>query len=212
MPNKHQYFGGKMFTRDEGTGYYLCSSKSADGTRKRMHVYVWEYYNGAVPIGCHIHHKDEDKSNNDISNLELKIGTEHLAFHAKENAEKNYGKVVQNLKGNASPKAKEWHGSNEGHEWHKSHYDKMKKKLYVNKKFVCICCGREFVGRDNGHTKFCSNNCKSKHRRMEGIDNIEMECIVCGKKFIKNKYAKTQACSKECGTKLRIYSRNQIHW
>ena len=62
MADKHQYFNGKMFTRDEDTGYYLCSSKSADGSRKRMHVYVWEYYNGFVPSGYHVHHKDEDKN------------------------------------------------------------------------------------------------------------------------------------------------------
>ncbi len=211
MADKHQYFNGKMFTRDENTGYYLCSSKSADGSRNRMHVYVWEYYNGSVPDGYHVHHKDEDKSNNDISNLELKIGVEHLAFHAKENAERNRDRVIQNLNENASPKAKEWHGSAEGREWHKSHYEKMKSKLYRKQKFQCIVCGKGFESTQV-NAKFCSNNCKSKHRRTEGIDNIETECVVCGKKFVKNRYSKKETCSRECGTKLLVYRRNKIHW
>lgn len=211
MADKHQYFNGKMFTRDEDTGYYLCSSKSMDGGRKRMHVYVWEYYNGSVPDGYHVHHKDEDKNNNDISNLELKIAAEHLAFHAKEKAKRNHSKVIQNLKENASPKAKEWHSSNEGREWHKNHYEKMKDKLHQKQTFQCIVCGKEFESTQV-NSKFCSNNCKSKYRRNEGIDNIETECVVCGEKFVKNKYSKTETCSRQCGTKLSIYRRHKIHW
>lgn len=210
MAEKHQYFNGKMFTRDEGTGYYLCSSKSPDGSRKRMHVYVWEYYNGSVPDGYHVHHKDEDKSNNNISNLELKIETEHLSFHSKKNAERNRDKVIQNLRENAAPKAKEWHGSDEGRKWHKIHYEKTKGNFKKMKKFMCIVCGKEFESTQV-NSKFCSNNCKSKYRRMEGIDNIEAECIVCCKKFVKNKYSKTQTCSKECRVKLRSYCKNRIH-
>lgn len=210
MADKHQYFNGKMFTRDEDTGYYLCSFKSADGTRKRMHVYVWEYYNGSVPSGYHIHHKDEDKSNNDISNLELKIGTEHLALHGKEKFEKNRDKALRHLE-EIRPMTKDWHRSNRGHEWHKNHYEEMKEKLFQKQRFRCIVCGKEFESTQV-NSKFCGNNCKSKYRRMKGFDNIEMECVVCGKRFIKNKYSKTQTCSRECGTKLLVYRRNKIHW
>ena len=89
ISEKYQFFDGRKFTRDETTGYYLCSSHSANGVRKRMHVYVWEYYNGIVPKGFQVHHIDEDKSNNNISNLELLSITEHLSFHGKENYERN---------------------------------------------------------------------------------------------------------------------------
>ena len=86
MAKKFQYFDRKRFTRDERTGYYLCSTQSPDGTRKRMHVYVWEYYNGPVQDNYHVHHIDGDKSNNNIENLELLRGREHLSLHAQENA------------------------------------------------------------------------------------------------------------------------------
>lgn len=210
MNGKHQYFNGKMFTRDEDTGYYLCSSKSDNGSRKRMHVYVWEYYNGSVPAGYHVHHKDEDKSNNDISNLELKMGTEHLSFHGKEKFEKNMDKALKHLE-EIRPMTKDWHRSNQGHEWHKNHYEKMKAKLYQKQNFKCLVCGKEFESTQV-NSKFCSNNCKSQYRRTEGIDNIEMECVVCGKRFVKNKYSKTETCSRQCGAKLRVYRRNKIHW
>ena len=210
MADKHQYFDGKTFTRDDSTGYYLCASKSADGRRKRMHVYVWEYYNGSVPADYHVHHKDEDKSNNDISNRELKMGTEHLSFHGKEKFEKNMDKALKHLE-EIRPMTKEWHKSDEGHEWHKNHYEKMKERLYQKQNFKCLVCGKEFESTQV-NSKFCSNNCKSKYRRNEGIDNIEMECVVCGKKFVKNRYSKKETCSRECGTKLLVYRRNKIHW
>jgi len=41
------------------------------------HRYVWELANGQIPKGCHIHHIDGNKANNNISNLECILGTEH---------------------------------------------------------------------------------------------------------------------------------------
>ncbi|WP_077603633.1 HNH endonuclease [Oceanobacillus sojae] len=54
-------------------GYY----SRTDGDRKLMHRYVWEYYNGKIPENHDIHHKDHDRSNNDISNLELYSKSDH---------------------------------------------------------------------------------------------------------------------------------------
>ena len=69
MSSKYQYFNGLKFTRDDKTGYYLNST-----IEKRMHRYVWEFYNGPIPKGYDIHHKDEDKANNE------KQGGERAAF------------------------------------------------------------------------------------------------------------------------------------
>ena len=62
-------FNGEKFTLDKRTGYYLKTTKPI----KRLHIYIWEYYNGLVPEGCHIHHKDFNKFNNDISNFLIKF-------------------------------------------------------------------------------------------------------------------------------------------
>ena len=69
-------FDGLSFRRDKRTGYFLNST-----THKRLHVYVWEHYNGEVPKGYHIHHKDHDKNNNEIENLVLLSASEHASLH-----------------------------------------------------------------------------------------------------------------------------------
>lgn len=83
MAEKYQFFDGKKFTRDDKTGYYLCSTGDENNVRKRMHVYVWEYFNGPISKGYHIHHIDGDKSNNDIQNLQMLSATEHERLHGK---------------------------------------------------------------------------------------------------------------------------------
>lgn len=211
MFEKTQFFNKLKFTRDDKTGYYLCSTKNQDGKRPRMHVYVWEYFNGKVPKGYHIHHTDGNKSNNTIENLQILSAPDHEALHAEfeTDDQKYWRRIVFNRE--VRNKAKEWHGSDEGREWHKNHYKKMKDKLYQVRKYQCLSCGKEFEAA-NVNTKFCSNNCKSMYRRQSGIDNVETSCIVCGQKFVKNKYSKTQTCSRECGAKLCVYKRNNIHW
>lgn len=70
-------FDGLSFRRNKRTGYFLNAK-----THKRLHVYVWEYYNGCeVPKGYHIHHKDHDKNNNEIENLALLSASEHASLH-----------------------------------------------------------------------------------------------------------------------------------
>lgn len=196
MPPKYQYFNGLRFTRDDSTGYYLCATKNKDGKRQRMHIYVWEHYNGKVPDGYHVHHMDKDKSNNNINNLELLTEFEHLSLHGRERADLSRENILKY----GTPKAAEWHGSKEGREWHKKHYEKMKKRLYQKQEYTCQVCGKKFVSTKTG-SKFCSNNCKAAFRRKSGIDNETRKCIFCGKEFTCNKYSKQKYCSRDCGRK-----------
>ncbi len=189
------------FTRDEKTGYYLASKK-VDGKRPRLHVYTWEKYNGRVPKGFHVHHKDHDKSNNDISNLELIPSSKHSKHHAIDYVENHINDMIEKLNNNARPKATEWHKSEEGRKWHKENYEKIKNKLHVKEVYVCEFCGKEFQTL-KGNNRFCSNNCKSAWRRKSGIDNEDRICIICNKNFITNKYSKAKTCSNECRGKLK---------
>ena len=53
-----------------------------DGKRLRMeHQLVWEEHFGKIPAGMQIHHKDFDKTNNDVSNLQLVTPLEHKRLH-----------------------------------------------------------------------------------------------------------------------------------
>lgn len=195
---KYQYCNGVKFTRDEKTGYYLNST-----IRKRMHRYVWEYHNGAIPEGYQVHHKDKNKANNDITNLELIPFSKHAKLHNLERAAERHEEIVANLKENALPKAVEWHQSDDGRKWHKEHYDRMKHKLHQTETMVCEMCGKEYSGKVSAANRFCSNRCKAAWRRESGVDDETRVCTVCGKEYTANKYAKNRTCSRACANKIR---------
>ena len=61
-----------------------------NGRDRKVHVLEWEKHNGEKPQGFEIHHKDENKWNWDINNLELLSNSDHQRVHAgwvKENGE-----------------------------------------------------------------------------------------------------------------------------
>lgn len=71
------YFNGKKYTL-RNHGYYSCTN----GNRNLMHRDVWEFYNGDIPVGYDVHHKNQDKSDNRIKNLELLKKDEHARMYA----------------------------------------------------------------------------------------------------------------------------------
>lgn len=190
---KYIIFNGISFCRDDKTGYYLNST-----LRKRLHRYVWEYYNGEIPKGYQIHHIDGDKSNNDIGNLQLISRKKHAELHNREKVESHYEELVENFEKNARPKAIEWHKSEEGREWHKKQYEATKGNLHARRVFKCKNCGKTYEATRAG---FCCNACKSAYRRKIGADLIEIECEYCNKKFKANKYKGTRFCSQACVNK-----------
>jgi hypothetical protein len=192
---KFAYFNGLKFTKDDKTGYYLNST-----TRNRLHRYVWEFYNGEIAKGNHIHHIDMDKSNNNINNLALLEKENHLSKHGKLRFENN-SEWFNEFHEKGIEAAKEWHKSTAGILWHKENYQKYKELIAVKKEFICENCGDKFESINHGNNKFCSNKCKSAYRRKMKLDDEKRICPVCGVEFFKNKYSKTKTCSKECGRK-----------
>jgi hypothetical protein len=61
----------------EQKGYWVCTEK----LQPQAHRWVWINHFGEIPEGMHIHHIDEDKSNNEIENLKLMTPSEHLKSH-----------------------------------------------------------------------------------------------------------------------------------
>lgn len=185
-------FNGLSFRKDKRTGYYLNAK-----THKRLHVYVWEYYNGEIPKGYHVHHKDADKSNNEIENLMLISAAEHAKLHGSSWSEERKENARQNLKIRATPKAAEWHGTKSGKEWHSKHAKEYWQKAKTHK-FICDSCGKEYETVNvysNNQNHFCTNACKSAYRRKMGYDNVIKICERCGKEYVANKYQKTKYCS-----------------
>ena len=176
----------------KGRRYYLCGFYfQRDG--KRLHIAVWEHFNGKVPQGMHIHHKDGNRANNQIENLELLPGGKHLSYHNKGRS--------KDFPIEARIAAAKWHGSPEGIEWHKKHYEEFQHKLHEPGEFICEYCGQKYITEIKGNNRFCSNNCKTRWRWHSGIDNVERICTECGRSFIVNKYVKKKTCSPKCATK-----------
>lgn len=190
---KYQEFNGIRFYQTTESDYFR---HSVNGTTILMHRYVWEFYNCKIPKGYHVHHIDGNKANNDISNLQLLKGTEHHTLHGKLLTEEERAWKRQNLIEKAVPKAKEWHQSEEGKEWHKQQYIKTADVLHQKSEKICKCCGKSFLG---GYTaKFCCNACKSQFVRNTNKNKEERECVICGKMFLTDKYRNAKCCSPRC--------------
>lgn len=200
---KRAIFNELIFTRDEKTGYFLNST-----VHQRLHRAVYEYYNGAIPSGFHVHHIDHNRGNNEPENLIAISRADHNRIHADEMPDEIREKLRANLEKNARPAANKWHGSAEGREWHQKHYADTREMLHKREWMVCECCGQRFNGATNGTARFCSNACKSAWRRKAGIDNVVKCCEYCGREFTSNKYANVHTCSRSCANRMRaLYSR-----
>lgn len=183
-------------------GYHLGR---VDKKPIRMHIYVWEYYNGCVPKGYDIHHIDKNKSNNNISNLELISRHAHHSKHFKEIISNNPGLYSASLK-IAREEATKWHKSDIGRTWHKKHYKvslNYSQTTFTEK--TCEVCGKTYKVNLScfNRSRFCSNKCKSSYRRHSGVDNIEATCPICGKTFKTNKYSPAITCGQICENILR---------
>jgi len=72
---------------------YLRYAKDIDGRLRFEHNIVWEKHHGKIPDRLQIHHKDLNKTNNNIDNLILVTSLEHKRLHTgcrfvKDNWEK----------------------------------------------------------------------------------------------------------------------------
>ena len=84
---------GKLTTMIGKRGYRLVYLPERGWISE--HHWIWEQYNGCrVPNGFHIHHKNGDKLDNRIKNLELISASEHLKLHYKERQIESCGRFL----------------------------------------------------------------------------------------------------------------------
>ena len=86
-PKEFVLFNGDKYTvRNHG---YLGKTK---GNRSLMHRDVWEFHNGQIPDGWDVHHRDENKLNNNIENLECLPKAEHTRLYSPHNNQYTKGR------------------------------------------------------------------------------------------------------------------------
>ena len=151
-----QRFNSKTYYKYDGEKYFT------KGTKK-LHRVVWELFIGEIPKGYHIHHKDGNPDNNNISNLELIEAGKHLAMEGKRRHKEN-PEWSKSFHAKGVEAAKEWHKSDEGRQWHSEHGKRTwDKREYIT--LICEQCGKEYKTRHGGVSKYCHNNCKAKALR-----------------------------------------------
>lgn len=203
-----EYNGIKYWLR-ESQGYYYSGAR-AIGIKKVMmlHRMVFINHYGEIKKGYHIHHIDGNKDNNEIENLICLSASDHEKLHTKNWSTERLLLARKHMEENMRPKANKWHGSKEGLEWHKQHYEKMKDKLYEEVECVCTVCGKTFIAHKKGGSKCCSKACRAKERRDSGLDNEIRKCEVCGAEFTVSRFEGKRTCSKKC--KSVICSNNNM--
>lgn len=85
----------KFGTAKIGDGrYYKITSTKEGNARKLLHRLIWEDFYGEIPEGYVIHHKNGNKQDNCILNLQLMDEKEHLSLHNKGENHPMYGKTI----------------------------------------------------------------------------------------------------------------------
>lgn len=93
-----EYYDGHLINFSSDTGYPTIWNGKENVL---LHRYVWEKQFGKIPKGFNIHHKDRNKLNYDINNLELISVKNHHRKHAIENGlgKSNKGKTKNYISG-----------------------------------------------------------------------------------------------------------------
>lgn len=107
-----------------------------------MHRAVWEKENGPVPDGFVIHHKDHDRRNNSIENLECIKISEHHKHHNEDLWEKLRSDPERMRQ--FDTKSKSWHRSEEG----RSRISEVNAKNRAEGKYANNDLTRFYEGRD----------------------------------------------------------------
>lgn len=103
-PVRFVVMDGRKFT-PRHDGYWRATS----GDRKQLHVWVWEKSNGKLLAGHGIHHRDLDRANNSIENLECLTIQEisskynpHLNQFSSPTGSRKWkrGRIIPRIKGN----------------------------------------------------------------------------------------------------------------
>ena len=143
---------------------------------KLAHRVIYERHKGPIPDGWVVHHKEEDKGNNDPDNLEAMPRKEHQRLHST---------------------------GRQGSDAQKAAASKTLESLRVPKPAKCIKCQADFVSTAAGDAgRFCSRPCLESWRCNKFTPELR-DCLVCGGMYVAKKRFQRYCC-KQCNAKSTV--------
>lgn len=127
--------------------YFRPGKQAHNNGIQTLHQEVWKFYNGKIPKGHAIHHKDHNPLNNDISNLELVPRGQHQKEHCAHRINKNKNEWVKFQK--------------RGTEASIAAY-----KSRPHRKENCVVCGKQYTTNYTQRRLYCGNTCRSKNQKL----------------------------------------------
>jgi HNH endonuclease len=145
--------------------------------------WVWINHYGAISQGMDIHHKDGNKDNNEIENLEMMTRSDHLKRHWQE------GRFDLDQRRKQLAEARKWLSTPTGRKKQREDaLESWQKREAI--KLICCNCGNEFKAFFK-RAKFCSNPCNYQYRRKNSENPVqnprkqtEKTCTKCGNLFM----------------------------
>lgn len=173
----------------DGDTWHLWS-KGYYERRQRLHREAWKSVNGPIPKGHDVHHKNGDRLDNRIENLELLTRSEHSAMHFDEHLRPHL------------PKA------------HAASQAAIVRNRGIRKArvLICIVCGGEYSSGSLHPTRYCSSAC-IEAARSGAFAGEGRKCEYCGVAYTATRRVQ-RYCTKRCNTmaaadrsKLRVSRR-----
>ena len=183
--------------RVQASGRYYQSGRKTDPERL-LHRRVWSDANGPIPENMHVHHRDGDWRNNDLSNLDMVAAAKHLSEHTTARLRSG---DLQPPSRKALALAAVWHASDEGLAWHRE----QGRTSWANRqpeRATCVVCHSEYETYFRRRSKYCSVACASAIRYRRHFTDVR-SCAWCSKDFVANRHRATACCSRLCSNRKR---------
>jgi hypothetical protein len=206
-------WGGKIWHRYRG-GHYA--------TIVRLHREVWEQACGPIPVGFHVHHKNGDKGDNSLSNLELLWHGEHSARHVEAKLGPHRERALRNafatrLRNSADRKLRGLVCAQCGAQYasgarHPKRFcssrcvEAARSGAFARQFRKCEHCGQEYFAAKRVQ-RYCSRLCNARACAERTVTVRELACARCGAAF-SSKRSNARFCTRQCA--LRFHGDNRF--
>jgi hypothetical protein len=213
MCNACVKWGGKIWHRYKD-GHYA--------TLVRLHREVWEQANGPIPDSFHVHHKNGDKRDNSLENLELLSHGQHSAHHVEANLAPHREKALRNafetrLRNSADRRlatlvcvqcgGEYSSGARRPRRFCSSRcVEAARAGAFARQRRKCEHCGQEYFATRRVQ-RYCSRLCNSRASAERIVMVRQLECAECGTAFSAER-SNARFCSRRCA--LRFHSDNRF--